>query len=494
MSFLSAPPRITRADVQRGGETRSLAESRETITHWRRTLAALLLPMLLLVTVPMGSADGNKSKLRADSEITGAPATLSRVKLLLEKDSPRLEITSTRPITPLITKIQHPPGLRIDLNNAEMSVRHKEVSVHGPLIETLELDQLLLTPPVVRIVVNQRRPLSYTWDVAGNRLTIHLHIESEEVTARPPSVPAIAPGLQPAAVPVSTTGDLGFADQAASGSSFTAKFATETLRLSRGGEVHLCPGTTISIVRQKKGPDLMLAMGVGGLETHYALDDAADTIVTPDFRILLRGPGEFHYAIRADAQGNTCVRSLPGNTAPVIVYEAIGNGQFEVVPTEKLVLHAGHLSALDTAFHSGQVAQVETIVPDDCGCPPPPPLLRSQLANLPTLAKNNVPTSAIAPPVDDSDPLGTMSRTLSDGPEIAPPPALAPNQEPLRASASLVFSSKDARPPKLFNFPLSRRPGLLWDDEVQPPLQRTRLKKKTALQTLGRFFSRIFRY
>jgi hypothetical protein len=500
MSFIYTLARAIHADVQPTKGLILSENSEKRRLRFQNIANAFFLTtlVLLLVTVSKGTADNTEPKLHGSAETPSVPITLSRVKLLLKKDSPRLEITSTRPIRPVITRIENPPGLRIDLNNAQMSVRHKEVPVHSPLIDTLQLDQLPQTPPVVRIVVNQRQALSYTWDAAGDRLTIRFKMESEEASARPPSAPAIAPGPQPVAVPVSPLGNLTFADLATSGSSFTAKFATETLRLSRGGEVHLCPGTTLSIVHQKKGSDLMLAMGVGALETHYALDNSADTIVTPDFRILLRGPGEFHYAIRADSQGNTCVRSLPGNTAPAIVYEAIGDGQFEVVPTEKLVLHAGHLSTLDTAFHSGQVAQVETIVPDDCGCPAPPPLLRAETPNLPTLAENKLQSPDLAhQSSDDSDAHYTMSQQLSNGPEIEPLPPLPPNQRPAKAGASLVFSSMELPAPKLASLPLAQRRSPLLEDHVQAPdpgpAQVADRKKKSVLHRIGGFFSRIFR-
>jgi hypothetical protein len=471
-----------------------LRDFRKTTIHLT-LLASTLSFGWVLVASDAGLKSGDSVPSASDAAI------VSRVKLLLANDSPVMEIISTHPRRPVITKSEDPPALTIELNNAQISVRHKEVAVESPLIEAVHIDQLDASPPVVRIVLGEHTPLSYTWDAAGNKLTIRLHAESESARARPTSPAALATTPEPVALPAIPSGKVIYADRLASGTSFSAKFATESLRLARGGEVRVCPGTTVSVFHPKDGPELMLTLGVGALETHYSLEDSVDSIVTPDFRILLRGPGEFHYAVRADSKGNTCIRSLPGNTAPAVVYEAIGDGKFEVVPSERLLLHAGRLNAADTAFHSGQLTEVETVVPDDCGCPPPVPVLRAELPSLPTLAENSAPSNiSLDPqPANNMSPTQTASiGTLSSGPEVAALPELPPNQKPVAFDASLVFSRENVLRPRWADLPVSTReiPALamsLPPPDPQPPAQQPKMtKQKGVFRKVTRFFARIF--
>jgi len=150
-----------------------------------------------------------------------------------------------------------------------------------------------------------------------------------------------------------------------SGSSVSAGSTTAAIKLMRGGEIHVCPRSNVSLTTSASGRDLAVALGTGGLETHFRLRSSADTIMTPDFRILLAGPGNFEYAIAADTSGNTCVRALADNTASLIVSEIMGDGTYQVTPGEQVY------------FRNGSVANPGNKVPPDCGCPPPFPVMNA---------------------------------------------------------------------------------------------------------------------
>src|SRR5437868_11840946 len=84
----------------------------------------------------------------------------------------------------------------------------------------------------------------------------------------------------------------------ANGSSVSAGRSAATLRLDRGGEVRVCPGTSVSVTAAARSKGLMLSLSEGTIEMHYSVGSSADTIQTPDFRILFPGPGDFNFAVR----------------------------------------------------------------------------------------------------------------------------------------------------------------------------------------------------
>lgn len=347
-------------------------------------------------------------------------SSIKSFRIVQEKDGPAVEILSTRPLIPSIQLLSDPSRLVIDLPNARLDTREKRISIQANQISTLRADQFQENPPVTRVVVDLLSPRAYTWAAAGNRLVVHLGknppTDANKTPFQPPSVPSLTAAPKPVAVVAHPTGPLAVAGNSlAAGSSITAGADTAVLNLARGGEVHVCPGTTVSVTPSQSGHNVMLGVNTGALEAHYTLDASSDSVMTPDFRILFSGPGEFHFAISADTHGNTCVRSLPGNTASAIVSELMGDRSYQVKATDQLV------------FHSGQLDRVDMAVPLECGCPPPrQPVLR---------AENTAPVV-----VDEQTSANT--RQVASAPEARPTENAAPDR-PAAAPATTPAGSND---------------------------------------------------
>jgi hypothetical protein len=239
--------------------------------------------------------------------------------------------------------------------------------------------------------------------------------------------------------------------QVMSGSSVTAGTAPASLRLARGGEVRICPGTSVAVSASPSGRELMMSLSTGALETHYTLAASADSIVTPDFRIQLPGPGTFHFAFSSDAAGNACVRSLENNSASVIVSELLGDGTYQVRPGQTVF------------FHGGQVSKADD-VGQPCGCQPPPPMQKAEVP--PPPPAGSVPTAALPQPkpgdvqVMVEAPFVFRAEDLpgpAPSPLIAhlevtrlpqpgvPPPAVTPPPEPAPDAAKQAAPAKPAK-------------------------------------------------
>jgi len=437
----------------------------------------------------------------------GPPPLVTSVRIVHERGVPAVEILSSSPVIPEIQLLDSPPRMVIDLPNSRLGMTQKRIPIQKENILAIRVDQFQREPPVTRIVLDLLAPYGYSWDGAGHRLMVRLkpagdlNAGKKSTPFEPPTVPGLSLSKSPAVVPVTSgSGSAVMAgSRIASGSAVTAGSETAVLRVSGGGEVRVCPGTTVSVTPSKTQRDLMLGLSTGAIEAHYSLRASADTVMTPDFRILFAGPGEFHYAISADAHGNTCVRALKGNTSSAIVSELMGDRIYQVKPAEQAM------------FHSGQIDKVDTNVPLECGCPPPSPLMRAQAPFAPNVPDSELPekvriggSDSPAPPAGSSIASNAGTR-LSNGPETAPPPASQPNDVHVQVDAPLVFNAKNraaagALPPPVQaakDLPVDDSPArqVHLDTVIQspPPEPQTKPEHRGFFRRVGGFFSSIFK-
>ncbi len=214
------------------------------------------------------------------------------------------------------------------------------------------------------------------------------------------------------------------------------------------------------------GRETLIGLNAGAIETRYRLASAADTILTPDFRLLLPGPGDFHFAIGLKPSGDMCVKSLAGNSSAMIVNEVFGDGTHQVKPGEAVLFAHGTVQSAAALPNNGTADS-------ECGCPgskvelgfpekesqqaaaaiaagqPPPPSAPLPGVNTVTTKKDEVITKVDAPIVFRGEEMKPKNEA-APAPVTAPVPP-APQATPAAPEAKpepKAAESKPAEAPK----------------------------------------------
>jgi hypothetical protein len=200
----------------------------------------------------------------------------------------------------------------------------------------------------------------------------------------------------------------------ASGSVTSGSQTTEVV-LPHRGVLRVCATTTVKLaadlsVPAGEVPGLLMALDHGAVEASFATGQDSDILLTPDFRILISGPGAVEVKVRLGQHGDTCVdntgaptdrsSSLGSNSgvnAPyVLVSSVFEGGAYRVQPGQRVM------------FEHGSLREVVDNEKEPCGCPPPPepqsnefPLAQSEgLAPLPKPAPSAVNQSGVTTPIE----------------------------------------------------------------------------------------------
>ena len=257
---------------------------------------------------------------------------------------------------------------------------------------------------------------------------------STPAAAAPAPAPAAAPAVAPVAASASSpiaivplevskagsgatvTGALEVAGgKAIIATSGTVTSGTETtdVVLPHRGTLRVCASTSVKLAADSSvpaggDPGLMMALDHGAIEASYATGKNADILLTPDFRILISGPGAAEVKVRLGEHGDTCVDN-PGLNAPYVLVTSVFDGSdYRVQPGQRVM------------FQHGSIHEVVDQEKEPCGCPVPV-----------KAGSNEFPLA--------------QSAGLAPLPAPAPAPVLPPTQKN-QVTEPLVFKSAAAAP------------------------------------------------
>jgi hypothetical protein len=229
------------------------------------------------------------------------------------------------------------------------------------------------------------------------------------------------------------------------------------------GTLLVCASTNVKLAADASSTTngtqgLMMAMEHGAVELSYAGTTAnlqsADVLLTPDFRILIGGPGAADVKVRLGQQGDTCVDNSGVNGPYVVVSSVFDGGVYRVQPGQRVM------------FQHGSLHEVVDQEKESCGCPP-------------SSQKNNEFPVA-------------QSMGLAPPPKVPPAPAVNSRAQAQAQNVPLlVYQSAEKVP--VASIPSQAAPIPINVASAPPAKPKpTAEKKRGFFGKVGHFFRRIF--
>ena len=265
-----------------------------------------------------------------------------------------------------------------------------------------------------------------------------------------------------------------------SGSQVAAGGRAAVLKLTRGGEVRICPNTSLVVSSSPNGRALLFSLNEGDVEFHFDARSEGDALQTPDYHIQFAGPGRFDIAMCTDKHGGLALHGNTNSRAALVVSEMMGDGVYQV-ETGKSV-----------QFSNGNVRETTQTDPP-CGCPesvmpvvPDVVLTEKAPAPLPS-----VPTSVPVPVSPQAEASNRVETHLQvDAPFVF-------QGDELKAEA--VYTLAKIETVSTLDLAMKLQPTITPPPEKLPaskastPENRGDKKPRGFFKKIGSFFGKIFR-
>lgn len=231
------------------------------------------------------------------------------------------------------------------------------------------------------------------------------------------------------------------------------------ITLPNRGDIQLCSTSVVHLATDKSvdanGAGLLLGLDRGALEAHLSAGKYSDVVITPDFRILVSGPGKADLRLRINAKGDTCIENKGDNAPYVTVSSPFEEGAYRVQANQRVL------------FEHGSLRDVVDREKESCGCPPS------------------------APPGENSFPVAVSTGLTA--PPVASAPAATPGETQTKVTAQLSYDGQTGKSSSVdAPEPAPATSAAVTETAAPAPQPKKETAEGGFFHRIGHFFSHMF--